>query len=417
MDLYKSFNNPKFSDVKILIQGETLFSHKVVVFQSKVLKGLCVQNVIEIKDIKKEIFQEILVYLYTGILMMNEDNISELSNAADKLKMDAIKNYCSQHFLSKYNEDNVCSLLKNGMANKYPFIDQKLLIDKCKEFISKNIKNVFKSDDIVNIDEETLVSMLKDEKIEAEEHVLLEGLYRWAKYKSNTEGKPITDYTKNLVSFIKLSQIEPQILVKVIKPWNIIPDKEYKKAIEYHLAPEYISESEIQSDPFYQPRKSGQTFVFDLKTNPKAINFKLTKNNTCVERTMGSGWNDCQVYSSKKITTKTYMEFTIHNINGDKSGFVIGLVEDNNYNIQFSQGIGIGMSGNKYKTTGGVPSGNVGDKIGMLVDIPAKKVKFYKDGSSLNIEGVLSKNSYYACVHLYYSQDSCSLSFPMKIPK
>lgn len=280
----------------------------------------------------------------------------------------------------------------------------------------KNTKKVFQSDDIVNMEEDMFLSILKEDTLEVEEFILMDSLYKWGKYRSNLDGKSIQDHTKNLIQYIRISQIDPVILVKTIRPWGIVPDKEYRKAVEYHAAPEYIAEEDLEKDPFYQGRQGGTRFVLELKTNPQASQFKLTKNNMCVERISGGGWNNCQVYSSKKITSKVYCEFTINFVNSDRSGYVIGVVEENDKDIQFSQGIGIGMSGNKYKTTGSTPSGNTGDKIGMLLDVPGKKVKFYKNGASMGIQGVLTKNAYYVCVHLYYAKDGFSLSFPSKIP-
>jgi hypothetical protein len=58
-----------------------------------------------------------------------------------------------------------------------------------------------------------------------------------------------------------------------------------------------------------------------------------------------------------------------------------------------------------------------GDKIGVLVDMDNKHVRFYKNSKYLGIyQNLDSNSSYYAIAHLFYCGDKISIISHEKIP-
>ncbi|XP_023318721.1 speckle-type POZ protein-like [Trichogramma pretiosum] len=100
-----SFDNEKLSDVKLIVEEEEIPAHKIilaavspvfrVMFTNDTLENK--ENLVKITDTNKNIVKEMLRFIYTGkIDVIETDMIIELLVAADKYKIDSLKNKCAK---------------------------------------------------------------------------------------------------------------------------------------------------------------------------------------------------------------------------------------------------------------------------------------------------------------------------------
>lgn len=108
-NLKKLFENKKFSDITFNVQGREFKAHKVILAaHSQVFSAMFEhemeekrQNGVEIIDVKPEVFQEMLDFIYTGKAPNLNKKASDLLAVADKYALEELKIICEQELFSK----------------------------------------------------------------------------------------------------------------------------------------------------------------------------------------------------------------------------------------------------------------------------------------------------------------------------
>lgn len=93
-------------------------------------------NKVEINDIREDIFEQLLEYIYTGELKKFNDLPEELIIAADKYQIKDLKDICQQKLISLISFENCDDLLKLSFNN---------LLNQLKEKIISLIKGIDES--------------------------------------------------------------------------------------------------------------------------------------------------------------------------------------------------------------------------------------------------------------------------------
>ena len=120
--LGKLFGDEKFSDIKITCGGEVFHCHRSILsvrspvfeamFQSDMVENI--SRTVDIKDIKPEVFKEMLHFIYTGVISTDSvmDEIGkDLLGAANQYQLDLLKNKCEEKLCSSLEVSNSVELL------------------------------------------------------------------------------------------------------------------------------------------------------------------------------------------------------------------------------------------------------------------------------------------------------------------
>lgn len=96
------------------------------------------EKVVLIKDIKPNVFEELLCYIYTGNFNSDRNvDVGELLVAADKYAVEALKEECALILSRKLNVENAAKYLVLAHLHNSPKLHEASL-----DFISKNAKAV-----------------------------------------------------------------------------------------------------------------------------------------------------------------------------------------------------------------------------------------------------------------------------------
>ena len=120
--LGRTFGDKNFSDVKIVAGDEEFHCHRIILSgRSQVFKAMFMSDMIEntsrtvdIKDIKPEVVQEMLHFIYTGGISKDDvmDKIGkDLLGAADQYQLDLLKSKCEEKLCSSLEVSNSVELL------------------------------------------------------------------------------------------------------------------------------------------------------------------------------------------------------------------------------------------------------------------------------------------------------------------
>ncbi len=140
----------KHFDLKLICQGETIKSHKLILSaRSRVFRMILSNNskeaqtgVIEIEDSDPSTLKEFVKFMYSEELNQIDciNSLEALLHLADKYDVDTLTKTCSQRLLSKMNMDNACDILR--LARKYRLDLEEI----AKEYVAEQAKDIIKTD-------------------------------------------------------------------------------------------------------------------------------------------------------------------------------------------------------------------------------------------------------------------------------
>ena len=151
----KFINNPELSDVSFRVEGRLFYAHKLVLvtassrFQSMLNSRFCEGNppVLQINDIRYDIFQLVMTYLYQGgsqNLHVEASDVLELMAAANFFQLPGLLRYCEHRCSKLVDLDNIVSYYIH--AKVYTAVH---LLSYCEGFLMQNMVALLTYDDSV----------------------------------------------------------------------------------------------------------------------------------------------------------------------------------------------------------------------------------------------------------------------------
>ncbi|KAK2725488.1 ankyrin repeat and BTB/POZ domain-containing protein 2-like isoform X2 [Artemia franciscana] len=151
----KFVNNPELSDVQFRVEGRVFFAHKIILvtaspkFQEMLNSKFCDGNspVIQINDIRYDIFEMVMLYLYKGgyeNILVESNDVLELMAAANFFQLDGLLRFCERTCSQFVNLDNVVSMYIH--AKVYNAFQ---LLEYCQGFFLQNMVALLTYDDSV----------------------------------------------------------------------------------------------------------------------------------------------------------------------------------------------------------------------------------------------------------------------------
>ncbi|XP_063294193.1 ankyrin repeat and BTB/POZ domain-containing protein 2 [Pelobates fuscus] len=147
-------NNKEMSDVTFLVEGKLFYAHKVLlVTASNRFKSLMTNSTehedqchrtIEIRDVKYNVFQMLMQYLYYGgteSIQVPTAAILELLSAASQFQLDALQRHCEIICSQGINIDNSVSIYKYAKIHNAPE-----LTVFCEGYFLQNMKTMLEQD-------------------------------------------------------------------------------------------------------------------------------------------------------------------------------------------------------------------------------------------------------------------------------
>jgi len=161
-DLSHILTNGIESDFAFIVEGESIPVHKSILaercgyFQIMFSSGMKEQNGknVDLEDTSKSILKEILSYIYTENLDINDENVIDIWILAHRWRIFQLKQLCEDFVHENLDVSNICSLYQ--LADMYDSMALKL---ECQTFIKANWTQIKKEEDFVQLDEKTKKSL------------------------------------------------------------------------------------------------------------------------------------------------------------------------------------------------------------------------------------------------------------------
>lgn len=152
----KFINNPELSDVQFRVEGRTFYAHKLVLvtassrFASMLGSRFCEGSppVLQINDIRYEIFHLVMVYLYNGgarsLQQVEAGDVLELMAAANFFQLPGLLRYCESRCSHLVDLDNIVSYYIHAKV-----YNATQLLAYCEGFLLQNMVALLTYDDSV----------------------------------------------------------------------------------------------------------------------------------------------------------------------------------------------------------------------------------------------------------------------------
>jgi hypothetical protein len=186
------FNNPFMSDIAFSCEGsdKKFFAHKYVlatssaVFYAMFYGELAEKNsVVHLSDTDEESLEEFLRFLYTDECNLTTDNAVFVLYLAKKYIVPSLAEKCFEYFDANFAAENVFKLLQQAIQ-----FDENKLEEKCWDFIDLKANEVVASDGFSDINQATLVELVKREPLNVEEVDLFEAVLKWSEAECSRKG-------------------------------------------------------------------------------------------------------------------------------------------------------------------------------------------------------------------------------------
>jgi hypothetical protein len=209
-------------------------------------------------------------------------------------------------------------------------------------------------------------------------------------------------------------------LIDIVKKSGVVSEEDYIFGLEYAI----ILEGPFDySDIRYKPRGDSKIIRLDSHKETR-VNFQFSNSQMTAEKISGGNlWSKSYLIGTKAFQKSDviYYEVQVNKINKDKTGICVGLTTSKN-EAYYSSDIVVGLSGNKHGTSNlksfSSPKCWKNDRIGVLVDMKNRQVRFYKNSHYLGIYANLDRSFlYYPVIHMFYQSDKVTMIPHQNIPK
>uniref|UniRef100_W8BB36 Kelch-like protein diablo n=1 Tax=Ceratitis capitata TaxID=7213 RepID=W8BB36_CERCA len=193
---------------------------------------------IALKHIDANSFETLINYCYSGNFSPDERTARKLLTAAQVLQFNDIVRYCNRFIVNKLSYSNLLDVI--SFADEHGFKD---LRNKAFVFAIEHFKEALSSGQLMRFSPTLMEELVESDELNVySEEDVFDAIMRWHKYDEENR-RP---YLINLLSSLRITQLEPAFVFKHIKPipgserlildaldWFHVPETRWQTKLKY----------------------------------------------------------------------------------------------------------------------------------------------------------------------------------------
>ena len=234
------FNNPLMSDVTFVVRASEKNSREIRVPAHKYVLAISSpvfyamfygdiaekNNSIHLPDCHANGFHEFLRFLYSDEVKLTADLVLEVLYLSKKYIVPHLTTKCVEYLAKELNCNNAFEMLK--LAKKF---DEETLVEKCWEMIDNNTLDCIQSEAMLQVEHDTLESLIKRDTLNVQEVELFKAAKRWAERtcgESDVEatGPEIRGVLGDALFHFRFLEMKPEEFTKNVEATKICLDAE-----------------------------------------------------------------------------------------------------------------------------------------------------------------------------------------------
>lgn len=193
------------------------------------------EEVITISEVQPESMKAILDFIYTGVIILDKNNVESILQGANLMLVQSVKDACCRFLESRLNVTNCLGI--QSFAEAYACQD---LWNIASKFVAQNFSSVCDTDEFLNLAPKQLSVLLGSDDICVEnEEKVYEALISWVKKDLQARRQFFVD----LIQLIRLPLVSPYYLVDVVEKDELVQSSPscrelLLEAQHFHMLPE-----------------------------------------------------------------------------------------------------------------------------------------------------------------------------------
>lgn len=212
-----------FNDVTLRVGNECFPANRMVLscysrfFEEMFISKEQTDFSVKIQDIDGKSLRNLIEFIYTGKILVDNHNVMSLLSGADILRLEDVKKFCFDFLESVISSESCFYIL--AAANLY---DRDSLKVKVYKHITDNFDEISQSIEFKNLSKHDLVACVTNlSRDRIQEMLLYEAIITWTKHDEENRKKDFPE----LLQLLKLDSLPSEYLLYVVSEENII--KEY----------------------------------------------------------------------------------------------------------------------------------------------------------------------------------------------
>lgn len=215
---------------------------------------------------KKEVLKTVIFYIYTGRIVLCDNDVFDILAVASDLGIARLVNQCQEYILSSLNIHNAClyfpsavNLQTRGGSDEM----SSTFVEQFTRFIGERAVDCFKSESFLKLPKESLIQLISSDHIALNENDVWRSVLAWARHQANVhESIPTlwTEEERNLISghlaevidHVRILLIDSHVFAEEVEPTGVLPIQVSYERYKYAALPEKCRRA--SSDPRCRPR-------------------------------------------------------------------------------------------------------------------------------------------------------------------
>ncbi|KDR16311.1 myoneurin-like [Zootermopsis nevadensis] len=195
----------RFCDVTLYVEGKQFRAHRNVLascspyFDSILKMHRTVKERLTVTCQNSDIFHCLLNYMYTGSIIIDKNNVTELLRLANHFIVTKLKSYCAE-YLDRYLDITNCLSVKE-MAEKY---NMPALSKAATLFVQVHLNKVILQDEILTCSLPKIEAFFSDKAWSVPQNAILGLITRWINYDVNLRER----HMKTLLMFVNWNTLD-----------------------------------------------------------------------------------------------------------------------------------------------------------------------------------------------------------------
>ncbi|XP_063813049.1 kelch-like protein 35 [Pseudophryne corroboree] len=213
-----------FTDVTLLVEGQTFPCHKVILsskssyFRAMFSNSLKETNlnVVDLHELSASSISLVLDFMYEGKPQLQEDNVQDILQASDLLNIFSLRNACVNFIDGQLDPSNCVGIMKFADMFSIPSLSE-----KSKKLMLESFAEVSCHEEFLELSKEELIECFRNSDLVVDkEEVVFEAVMRWVKGNKGMERKDLRD----ILEHVRLPLLDPVYFLEKVEMNNSIQD-------------------------------------------------------------------------------------------------------------------------------------------------------------------------------------------------
>ncbi|KAH9504161.1 BTB/POZ domain-containing protein 19 [Bulinus truncatus] len=206
----KLVNNKEFSDIRFILgpNKKQIYAHRcILAARCAVFKAMFADKPnagdkdvpFVLSDMSPEIFTILLEFLYTNCVTLSPKTAVDVLATSLEYGIDDLRDLCVEYLQTNLSVSNACDVMQAAVTYNQNDLKEQALV-----FIEDNTSEVLKTKNFQEINEDTLVNILRSSKLMIDEIELYRAVKDWAVVSASLNGKQLHEVARDAVRLIRL---------------------------------------------------------------------------------------------------------------------------------------------------------------------------------------------------------------------